>query len=116
MPALTSVCLAVHDIFFASRQILTLNSLILVGKVNNDQRDNTAVHDIWKRSHALLSIGTDWKDNATDRERSVKRHRMVRLSDRFTEIVGEDGGTYANEANPYVFCQLRVLPMSQDLS
>lgn len=77
-----------------------MSSLILVGKVNNDQRDDTAVHEIWKRSHALLSIGTDWKDNATDCEKAMKRHRMVRLSEQFTDIVGEDGGTYVNEANP----------------
>lgn len=72
----------------------------LVGKVNNDQRDKTAVHDVWKRSHALIGIGIDWKDTASVEERQQKIQHLVQLSERFTEIVGEDGGTYINEANP----------------
>ncbi|GFG24993.1 FAD binding domain protein [Aspergillus udagawae] len=72
-----------------------------IGKVNDKERDNTAVHEIWKHSHALLSISVDWPDNATAREKGEKRHKMVQLSKRFTEIVGSDGGTYVNEASPY---------------
>lgn len=72
-----------------------------VGHVNNSERDSTAVHEIWKESHALLSISTNWADNATSAEKKRKRRRMVKLSDQFTEIVGADGGTYINEANPY---------------
>ncbi|KAL4897457.1 FAD binding domain protein [Aspergillus ambiguus] len=72
-----------------------------IGKVNNDERDNTAVHDIWKHSHALLSVSTNWKDNATNSEKSKKRQHMVWLSRQLTKIVGKDGGTYVNEANPY---------------
>lgn len=71
-----------------------------VGKVNNKERDNTAVHEIWKHSHALLSISVNWLDNATAGEKEEKRHHMVQLSRRFTEIVGPDGGTYVNEASP----------------
>jgi hypothetical protein len=72
----------------------------VVGKVDNKERDNTAVHEIWKRSHALLSISVNWLDNATACEKEEKRHQMVRLSERFTKIVGPDGGTYVNEASP----------------
>lgn len=73
-----------------------------VGKVNNDERDNTAVHDIWKKSHALLSISIDWADNATEAEKHKKRLHAVHMSETFSEIVGSDDGTYINEANPYV--------------
>ncbi|EAW22098.1 FAD/FMN-containing protein [Aspergillus fischeri NRRL 181] len=72
-----------------------------IGKVNNKERDNTAVHEIWKHSHALLSISVNWLDNATACEKEEKRHQMVQLSKRFTDIVGPDGGTYVNEASPY---------------
>ncbi|KAH2042236.1 hypothetical protein KXW51_000440 [Aspergillus fumigatus] len=72
-----------------------------IGKVNTKERDNTAVHEIWKHSHALLSISVNWPDNATACEKDEKRHQMVQLSKRFTEIVGPDGGTYVNEASPY---------------
>jgi hypothetical protein len=68
--------------------------------VNNDERDNTAVHEIWKRSHGVFSISTNWPDNATAAEKHQKRRKMVNLSSRMTEIVGSDGGTYINEANP----------------
>ncbi|QMW39082.1 hypothetical protein G4B11_002362 [Aspergillus flavus] len=72
-----------------------------IGKVNNDERDNTAVHDVWKHSHGLLSVSVDWADTAADREKEAKRQQTVRLSKRLTEIVGSGGGTYVNEANPY---------------
>ncbi|RHZ62522.1 hypothetical protein CDV55_106473 [Aspergillus turcosus] len=72
-----------------------------IGKVDNKERDNTAIHEIWKHSHALLSISVNWLDNATACEKEEKRHQMVQLSERFTEIVGPDGGTYVNEASPY---------------
>ncbi|KAF7588253.1 hypothetical protein BBP40_005975 [Aspergillus hancockii] len=72
-----------------------------IGKVNNDERDNTAVHDVWKQSHGVMSLSVDWADTASDAEKQEKRHNMVELSRRFTEIVGSDGGTYVNEANPY---------------
>ncbi|BCS23428.1 FAD/FMN-containing protein [Aspergillus puulaauensis] len=72
-----------------------------IGKVNNDERDNTAVHDIWKKSHALLSISIDWADNATEAEKHKKRLHAVHMSETFSEIVGSDDGTYINEANPY---------------
>ncbi|KAE8371861.1 hypothetical protein BDV26DRAFT_298399 [Aspergillus bertholletiae] len=72
-----------------------------IGKVNNDERDNTAIHDVWKHSHALLSISVDWADTATESEKRAKRHEAVELSRKLTDIVGEEGGTYVNEANPY---------------
>ncbi|KAA8650336.1 hypothetical protein EYZ11_000705 [Aspergillus tanneri] len=72
-----------------------------VGKVNNDERDNTAIHDVWKHSHGLLSVSTNWADNATESEKHKKRQQAVQHSNRLTEIVGSDGGTYTNEANPY---------------
>lgn len=71
-----------------------------VGKVNNDERDNTAVNDIWKQSHALLSISVDWADNATASEKHEKRLHAVQLSEGLARIVGSEGGTYINEANP----------------
>lgn len=71
-----------------------------VGKVNNDERDNTAVNKIWKHSHALLSISVDWADNATVSEKHEKRLHAVQLSNGLAKIVGTDGGTYINEANP----------------
>ncbi|KAE8160751.1 hypothetical protein BDV40DRAFT_313563 [Aspergillus tamarii] len=72
-----------------------------IGKVNNDERDNTAVHDVWKHSHGLLSVSVDWADTATDSEKQEKRHQTIYLSKRLTEITGSEGGTYVNEANPY---------------
>ncbi|CAI7619960.1 unnamed protein product [Penicillium pancosmium] len=72
-----------------------------IGKVNNDERDNTAVNNIWKHSHALMSISIDWADNATKSEKHEKRLQAVMMSKNFTKIVGAKGGTYINEANPY---------------
>jgi hypothetical protein len=71
-----------------------------VGMVNNDERDNTAVNEIWKQSHALLSISVDWANNATEREKHEKRLHAVQISEALTKIVGSEGGTYVNEANP----------------
>lgn len=71
-----------------------------VGKVNNEERDNTAVHGIWKHSHALMSISIDWANNATEHEKHAKRLHAVEISETFTNIVGSEGGTYINEANP----------------
>jgi hypothetical protein len=71
-----------------------------VGKVNNDERDNTAVNKVWKHSHALMSISIDWADNATEYEKHEKRLRAVMISKNLTGLVGPEGGTYINEANP----------------
>lgn len=73
---------------------------IVVGHANNDERDNTAVHEIWKKSHGVFSVSVDWADNATESEKHKKREALVYMSNRLTDIVGEDGGTYINEANP----------------
>jgi hypothetical protein len=75
---------------------------VIVGKVNSAERDNTAVHPVWKDSRALLAIGTDWPDDAPAEEKLRKKTEAVRVSKRLGQIVGPDGGTYVNEANPYV--------------
>jgi hypothetical protein len=74
--------------------------LIIVGHANNDERDNTAVHEIWKKSHGVFSASVDWADNASAAEKHQKRELLVHMSNQLTDIVGEDGGTYVNEANP----------------
>jgi hypothetical protein len=74
--------------------------VIIVGHANNDERDNTAVHEIWKKSHGVFSASVDWADSASAAEKHQKRELLVHLSNRLTDIVGEDGGTYVNEANP----------------
>ncbi len=74
--------------------------ICLVGKVNPAERDNTAVHPAWKDSRAILSIGTDWADDASAEEILSKKQQAVEVSKRLGEIVGPDGGTYVNEANP----------------
>ncbi|PGH10691.1 hypothetical protein AJ80_07447 [Polytolypa hystricis UAMH7299] len=72
-----------------------------IGKVDAKERDNTAVHPIWKESRAVFSMSADWKDDAPlDVKRRMKQD-LVRISERLGELVGEDGGTYVNEANPY---------------
>jgi hypothetical protein len=68
--------------------------------VNNDERDNTALHPIWKESHGLFSLSTDWPDNASEETKKEKKETQVEISNRLADIVGPDGGTYVNEANP----------------
>lgn len=94
-----SILVSTQDIEKACYRSAHLNA---VGKVNNDERDNTAVNNIWKHSHALMSISIDWADNATKSEKQQKRLHAVMMSQNFTKIVGTNGGTYFNEANPYV--------------
>ncbi|ERF73264.1 hypothetical protein EPUS_03096 [Endocarpon pusillum Z07020] len=72
-----------------------------IGKVNSAERDNTAVHPTWKDSRALFSLGTDWADDASAEEKLRKKLQAVEISKRLGDIVGPDGGTYVNEANPY---------------
>lgn len=71
-----------------------------IGKVNSAERDNTAVHDIWKHSRALFTMSVDWRDDAPEAEKKRLKLQAVEVSGRFAEIVGPDGGTYINEANP----------------
>jgi hypothetical protein len=68
--------------------------------VSPTERDRTAVHPIWKNSRALLSFGTDWADDAPAEEKSRKKKQAVEVSERLGKIVGPNGGTYVNEANP----------------
>ena len=72
----------------------------IVGKVNSAERDNTAVHPAWKDSRAVFSLGTDWVDDASAEEKLRKKRQAVEVSKRLGEIVGPNGGTYVNEANP----------------
>jgi hypothetical protein len=72
----------------------------IVGKVNPAERDNTAVHPIWKESHALFSMSSDWADDASEEVKTMWKHRTVEISNKLRDIVGDDGGTYINEANP----------------
>ncbi|KAK2757894.1 hypothetical protein FQN54_004300 [Arachnomyces sp. PD_36] len=72
-----------------------------IGKVNPAERDNTAVHPIWKESHGVFSLSSDWPDDASEAVKKERRNLVVELSNRLADIVGPDGGTYINEANPY---------------
>lgn len=72
-----------------------------IGKVNSEKRDQTAVHEAWKSSHAILSVGTDWPDETPEEEKIRRKRRAVEVSRQLGEIVGKKGGTYVNEANPY---------------
>jgi hypothetical protein len=72
-----------------------------IGKVNSQSRDDTSVHSIWKESQAILSLGADWEDEAPESEKRRMKLMAVEASKRLAEIVGGDGGTYVNEANPY---------------
>lgn len=80
-----------------------LNMVMLtcvVGKVNPAERDRTATHPIWKDSVALFVLGADWADDAPAEEKVRKKKHAVAISKLLGEIVGPDGGTYINEANP----------------
>ncbi|KAI9840689.1 MAG: hypothetical protein M1837_001365 [Sclerophora amabilis] len=72
-----------------------------IGKVNSENRDETAVHPAWKESQAVFSFGADWPDSTPTQEKKRRKEQLVELSNHLGEIVGPDGGTYVNEANPY---------------
>ncbi|KAF2092417.1 FAD-binding domain-containing protein [Rhizodiscina lignyota] len=72
-----------------------------IGKVNSAERDKTSVHDTWRNSHALMTFGIDFVDNATLAYKHERKERLVEISSRMSDIVGPDSGTYVNEANPY---------------
>lgn len=46
-------------------------------------------------------MGTNWADEASEDEKRRRKFRAVEVSKRLAQIVGTDGGTYLNEANPY---------------
>ena len=48
-----------------------------------------------------MSYGIDWPNNATDAEKKQRKQNLVDISLELEKIVGLDGGTYVNEANPY---------------
>lgn len=68
--------------------------------MNPAERNNTAVHPIWNEGRGIFSLGTDWADDAPAEEKLRKKKEAVEVSKRLGEIVGPDGGTYVNEANP----------------
>lgn len=72
-----------------------------VGAIDNHERDNTAVHPIWKKSRVIFSMGVNWADDASETEKKRKKQSSVEISKRLAKIVGSEGGTYINEANPY---------------
>lgn len=72
-----------------------------IGKVDSRSRDDTAVHNIWKESRAILSMGANWEDDAPESEKRRMKLLAVEASRRLAHIVGKDGGTYLNEGNPY---------------
>jgi hypothetical protein len=72
-----------------------------IGKVDSKSRDLTSVHNIWKRSRALMSMGANWKDDAPESEKRRMKLLAVEASKRLADIVGKNGGTYVNEGNPY---------------
>jgi hypothetical protein len=71
-----------------------------VGKVNPSERDKTAVHPIWNDSCGLFAMTTDWADDTSPTEKKHKKQSLIEVSHRLGAIVGPDGGTYINEANP----------------
>lgn len=48
-----------------------------------------------------MSFGVDWPNNATNAEKKRRKQKLVEVSLELGKIVGPDGGTYVNEANPY---------------
>ena len=46
-------------------------------------------------------MGIDWPNDATAAEKKRKQQRLVEVSLELEKIVGPQGGTYVNEANPY---------------
>ncbi|KAF3479904.1 FAD binding domain-containing protein [Arthroderma uncinatum] len=74
------------------------NSIV---QVNSDERDNTAVHSSFKESRGLLSFGANWADDASEEEKRTAKKTLTEVIRRYAGIVGENTGTYLNEANPY---------------
>ena len=46
-------------------------------------------------------MGVDWANQANSTEKARLRKQLVEVSLELEAIVGRDGGTYINEANPY---------------
>jgi hypothetical protein len=72
-----------------------------IGSVSSIHRHETSVHPIWSSSRALLSLGVDWADDIPEAEKLRLKLRGVEASRKLADIVGQEGGTYINEANPY---------------
>jgi hypothetical protein len=75
--------------------------LNFIGKVDSRARDSTSVHEMWKQSRTVFSMSANWPDDAPESEKRRRKARAVEVSRRMEEIVGKNGGTYVNEANPY---------------
>jgi hypothetical protein len=71
-----------------------------IGAVNPAKRDETSVHPVWKESVGVFSLAADWPDDASDAEKTRLKKMLVKASLRLEEIIGKEGGTYVNEANP----------------
>jgi hypothetical protein len=74
---------------------------ILVGKVNAAERSKTSVHPVWARGRTVFSLGVDWSNDASAAEKKYRKEQLIQASLGLEAIVGADGGTYVNEANPY---------------
>lgn len=48
-----------------------------------------------------MSYGINWPNNATEAEKKQRKQTLVDIRLKLEKIVGRDGGTYVNEANPY---------------
>lgn len=59
------------------------------------------MHPAWNDGRGVFSISTDWADDAPEDEKHALRLELVEVSQRLGGIVGQGGGTYVNEANPY---------------
>ncbi len=68
--------------------------------MDSAERDETVVHPVWKDSQAIFSVSTDWADDASAEETLRNKKEAVAVSERLGEIVGPDGSTDVNEANP----------------
>ena len=77
------------------------NLSLTVGKVDPTHRSKTSVHPIWASGRTVMSYGVDWPNNATNAEKKRLKQELVEVSLELGKIVGPDGGTYVNEANPY---------------
>ncbi len=64
-------------------------------------RAKTSVHPVWADARTVFSLGLDWSNDASASEKKRLKEQLVQASLELERIVGIDGGTYINEANPY---------------
>jgi hypothetical protein len=56
---------------------------------------------MWNEGRTVFSLGIDWANQDSAAEKTRLRKQLVQASLELETIVGSDGGTYVNEANPY---------------